>query len=140
MQRPKPSLGAPNIDFIGYSGVIASGITMNDNNTLTVTNAFAQNVSIPSNVITTPNRSWVTPLQTQENGNNLTIHYEKGIDVTGKIAPTGPPPLLENQNSQPVTTWWDRNFTFILYGITAVAIVAVFLILRRKDESSSDFK
>ncbi|MGI0046436.1 MAG: hypothetical protein ACREBB_04520, partial [Nitrosotalea sp.] len=61
---------------------------------------FAQNASMSPNVIKTPNGGWVTPLQTHEkNGSNLTIHYEKGSDVTGKIMPTGPPPQLNNSST-----------------------------------------
>ncbi|MDE1873477.1 MAG: hypothetical protein KGH99_08385, partial [Thaumarchaeota archaeon] len=58
---------------------------------------FAQNVtnstsSMPSNAIRTQNGGWVTPLQTtDQNGKNLTLHYETGVPVTGYANP-GPPP------------------------------------------------
>lgn len=58
---------------------------------------FAQNVtnftsSMPSNAIRTQNGGWVTPLQTtDQNGKNLTLHYETGVLVTGYANP-GPPP------------------------------------------------
>ncbi|TLX93532.1 MAG: hypothetical protein E6K91_08495 [Thaumarchaeota archaeon] len=60
---------------------------------------FAQNVSSSSNqmppgAIKTPNGGWITPLQTTENGKNLTIHYETGIPVQGNYLPPGPPPII----------------------------------------------
>lgn len=61
---------------------------------------FAQNVtnstySMPPNAIRTPNGGWITPLQTtDQNGKNLTIHYETGIPVSGSVIPPGPPPIM----------------------------------------------
>ncbi|MGI0007690.1 MAG: hypothetical protein ACREAR_06805 [Nitrosotalea sp.] len=53
--------------------------------------------SIPPNAIKIPDGGGVTPLQTTtQNGSNLTIHYETGVDVTGKIMPTGPQPQFGN--------------------------------------------
>lgn len=56
--------------------------------------AAAQNINstIPQNAIRTLNGGWVTPPQTQdENGKNLTIHYEAGVQVSSYANP-GPPP------------------------------------------------
>ena len=50
------------------------------------------NSTMPKNAIRTPDGGWITPLQTtDQNGNNLTIHYETGIQVSGYANP-GPPP------------------------------------------------
>ncbi len=62
---------------------------------------FAQNVtnstySMPPNAIRTPNGGWITPPQTtDQNGKNLTIHYETGIPVSGSVMPPGPPPNIQ---------------------------------------------
>jgi hypothetical protein len=62
------------------------------------------NSTIPPNAIRTPDGGWITPLQTtDENGKNLTIHYESSIPVSGNILPPGPPPVLHidiKSNSQ----------------------------------------
>ena len=68
---------------------------------------FAQNAtnstySIPPNAIRTPNGGWVTPFHTTENGQNLTLHYETGTQVSNSYLNPGPPPdpifLVDNRN------------------------------------------
>ena len=63
--------------------------------TVLTTSVFAQNVTnstMPHNAIKTHDGGWVTPIQTtDQNGKNLTIHYETGIPVSGYANP-GPPP------------------------------------------------
>ena len=58
-------------------------------------NVFAQNstnFTMPHNAIRTPDGGWITPIQTtDQNGKNLTIHYETGVPVSGYANP-GPPP------------------------------------------------
>ncbi|CUR51398.1 exported protein of unknown function [Nitrosotalea devaniterrae] len=72
--------------------------------TINSTNNFARNItnstSMPPNAIRTQNGGWITPLQTtDQNGNNLTIHYEgQGIDVTGKVLPSPAVPNLITHN------------------------------------------
>ena len=54
-------------------------------------NATNSSNQIPSGAIRTPDGGWITPLQTHdENGKNLTIHYETGIPVYGKVPPPVP--------------------------------------------------
>ena len=40
---------------------------------------------------------------------------------------------------QAAVSFGERIFPYILYGVTAVTLVVVFFVLRRKDESSPDF-
>ncbi|HEX5458004.1 MAG TPA: hypothetical protein VFX64_06420 [Candidatus Nitrosotalea sp.] len=59
--------------------------------------AFGQdtNSTMPQNAIRTPDGGWVTPPQTyDDNGKNLTIHYETGIPVQGNYLSPGPPPVM----------------------------------------------
>jgi hypothetical protein len=50
---------------------------------------------MPPGAIRTPGGGWITPLQTtDQNGKNLTIHYETGIPVSGSVMPPGPPPII----------------------------------------------
>jgi hypothetical protein len=83
---------------------------------------FAQFIADTGN----PDRGMVTPLQTHEkNGSNLTIHYETGIDVTGKVMPTGPPPQLDNPSPLPAII-----VIVVIIG-TAVIGISVFIIKKR---------
>lgn len=52
---------SPNINFTGYSGVTASGITVDENNAITITSA-SQNVTLPYP------RNLVTPLKQLQDG------------------------------------------------------------------------
>jgi hypothetical protein len=70
--------------------VIMSTVMMSNVEMATAQNTT--NSTIPQNAIRTPDGGWVTPPQTQdENGKNLTIHYETGVQVSGYANP-GPPP------------------------------------------------
>lgn len=40
---------------------------------------------------------------------------------------------------QAAVPFWNLIFPYILYGVTAVTLVVVFFVLRRKDDSSPDF-
>ncbi len=74
-----------------------------------------------------PNEVEVTTLQTHgANGSNLTIHYETGIDVTGKVMPTGPPPQLDNSSTLPEI--------IVIGGIIGVAVIgiSVFIMMKKK--------
>ncbi|MDE1863062.1 MAG: hypothetical protein KGI33_09135 [Thaumarchaeota archaeon] len=74
------------------------------------------------------NGETVTPLQTQgANGSNLVIHYEgQGVDVTGKIMPTGPPPQLDNPSPLPAIIGVGS-----VVGAAAVGIT-IFIMKKRK--------
>ncbi|MDE1765845.1 MAG: hypothetical protein KGI27_06165 [Thaumarchaeota archaeon] len=80
-----------------YLAILAILIVLLPLNFVSGQNQTESTNSIPQNAIRTTDGGWVTPLQTTENGTKLTIHYEKGVNVTGKIMPTGPPPVMDMQ-------------------------------------------
>lgn len=85
--------------------------------------------NLTQNVIITQNGNKITPLQTQENGSNLSIHYERGIDVTGKVMPTGPPPQLDNSSIFPTV--------IVVGGIIGTAVIGIsVLVMRKRNENS----
>ncbi|HYL66862.1 MAG TPA: hypothetical protein VEU72_06875 [Nitrosopumilaceae archaeon] len=77
--------------FFGIHDVLAQNVTNSTN-------------SMPPNAIRTPNGGWITPLQTtDQNGKNLTIHYETGVQVSSSVMPPGPPPNIQMNYSQNIS-------------------------------------
>ncbi|MDE1843381.1 MAG: hypothetical protein KGH95_07010, partial [Thaumarchaeota archaeon] len=80
------------MSILHYSIIVILVIMMIIYTASTVEAQNSTNVTIPHNAIKTPNGGWITPLETtDENGRNLTMHYETGMPVSGKLNP-GPPP------------------------------------------------